>query len=119
MMPVRWVRVARAAEIPPGTGKPFRVAGRDVAVFHEGGDFLATDDTCPHQGASLADGTVHRGIVICPWHGWAFDPRDGSCVHVPGVAVATYRVRRRGEDVEVEIPDENGNGESDAGQASA
>lgn len=119
MMAGRWVRVAGVSEIPAGTGKHVRVAGRDLAVFHDREAFLATDDSCPHQGASLAEGTLHGGIVICPWHGWAFDPRDGSCVHVPGIAVATYPVRRRGENVEVEIPEESGDGEADAGQTSA
>ncbi len=113
----RWIRAAGAVEIPPGTGKHVSVAGREIALFHDGDEFLAIDDSCPHQGASLGEGTLFRGIVTCPWHGWAFDARDGSCVHVSGLAVATYRTRRRGDEVEVEIPAASGEGEFDAGQA--
>ena len=118
MMAGRWVRVASVHEIPAGAGKYVRVAGIDLAVFRDGDEYLATDDTCPHQGASLGEGTLFRGIVTCPWHGWSFDARDGSCVHVPGISVGTYPARRRGGDVEVEIPEASGNGEADAGRAS-
>lgn len=114
----RWVRVARAVDVPPGTGKHFRVAGRDLAVFNDREVFFVTDDACPHQGASLAEGAVHEGIVTCPWHGWSFGLRSGSCVHAPGVAVGTYLARRRGDRVEAKIPEPSGNGEWDAGQES-
>jgi len=107
--------VLRAADLPPGRGKPFRVAGRYVAVFNDGGSFLALDDSCPHQGASLGEGTLHLGRVICPWHSWVFDVRTGECIRVPGLAVRTYATRREGEDVEVEIPDASGGGEGDEG----
>ncbi|KAA1251106.1 Rieske (2Fe-2S) protein [Mycobacterium simiae] len=29
--------------------------------------------SCPHLGADLATGTVHRGTLICRWHGLALD----------------------------------------------
>lgn len=115
----RWVRAAEVSEIPPGTGKHVTVAGRAIAVFHDADGFFATDDTCPHQGASLGEGTLFRGIVTCPWHGLAFDARSGACVHVPGLAVAAYRTRRRADVLEIEIPEPSGEGEVDAGQARA
>ena len=31
--------------------------------------------SCPHLGADLATGTVHRGTLICRWHGLALDGR--------------------------------------------
>ncbi|WP_240322848.1 Rieske 2Fe-2S domain-containing protein [Austwickia chelonae] len=39
---------------------------------------------CPHQGASLALGSVSDGMLRCPFHGWCFDG-DGRCVSIPGV----------------------------------
>lgn len=114
----RWVRVPEAAGIPPGGAAAVRVEGRWIALFHDPADgILATDDTCPHQGASLGEGTYHAGRVICPWHGWVFDARTGACSGVPGIAVACYATRPCGDSVEVELPDAQG-GAEDAGRAS-
>jgi len=103
----RWVRAARAADIPIGGAVVVTVEGRACALYrdHEG-TLFATDDTCPHQGASLGDGTYHEGRVICPWHGWVFDVRTGACLVVPGIAVACYATRPAGDDVEIELPEE-------------
>jgi nitrite reductase (NADH) small subunit len=108
----RWVRAARAADIPKGQGRAVQVDGRWIALFHDPErGFFATDDTCPHQGASLGEGTYHEGRVICPWHGWVFDVGTGACVRVPGISVACYATRPEGDGVLVELPD--------AGQAPA
>ena len=102
----RWVRVASVSDIPPGSGKAVSVDGRWFALFHDPqGGFHATDDSCPHQGASLGEGTYHEGRVICPWHGWVFDVRTGACLLVPVVHVACYATRPVGDDIEIELED--------------
>jgi len=102
----RWVRAAAREDIPPGTVKTVLVSGRSVALFRDaGGAFFATDDLCPHQGASLGEGTYHEGRVICPWHNWVFDVRSGECLRVPDVRVACYATRPAGGDVEIELDD--------------
>jgi nitrite reductase (NADH) small subunit len=104
----RWVRAARADEIPPGKGKPIEVGDRILALYNDGGVYFAIDDTCPHQGASLGEGTLHEGRVICPWHNFVFELRTGHCRGVPQANVACYPTRRSGVDVEVELPDRTG-----------
>jgi phenylpropionate dioxygenase-like ring-hydroxylating dioxygenase large terminal subunit len=55
-------------------GKPFgrTVSGREVVAWRgEGGELLAGPGACPHLGAPLRDGAVHRGEVVCRWHGLA------------------------------------------------
>ena len=100
-----WFAVARVEEVPCGRGKTVRAGERDLALFNEGGEFFAIDDTCPHQGASLGEGTLHEGRVICPWHSWIFELRTGACRGVPQLAVRCYATRRSGETVEVEVPE--------------
>jgi len=119
----RWVPVARVPDIPPGTGRPVEAEGRWIAVFNVDGSWFAIEDTCPHQGASLGEGTLYEGKVICPWHSWIFDLRTGACPRIPGVSVATYRVRISADAIEVELPDpaedtEQG-GRADAREASS
>jgi nitrite reductase/ring-hydroxylating ferredoxin subunit len=101
------VRAVPAGTIPPGEGRAVQVEGRWFALFSdaERGVF-AIDDTCPHQGASLGEGTYHEGRVICPWHGWVFDVRTGTCHGVPRISVACYATRPAGDAIEIELPDE-------------
>jgi nitrite reductase/ring-hydroxylating ferredoxin subunit len=40
--------------------------------------------------------------VICPWHGWAWDPKTGGAG--PGAKIAVYPVKIEGGDVLIEIP---------------
>jgi nitrite reductase (NADH) small subunit/3-phenylpropionate/trans-cinnamate dioxygenase ferredoxin subunit len=101
----RWVRAAAASDIPPGTAKAVNLEGRWFALFHDPErGFFATDDACPHQGASLGEGTYHEGRVICPWHGWVYDVRTGECLGVPVVSLACYATRPAGDDIEIELP---------------
>ena len=112
----RWVRAARLSDLPRGEGRAVRIDGRWFALFHDAErGILAIDDACPHQGASLGEGTYHKGRVICPWHGWVFDTVTGACAGVPRVSVACYATRPAGEDVEIELPDESAGGAPDAG----
>ena len=110
-----WVRAAKASEIPPGEGRTVWIGRHAIALFHDPErGFFAIDDTCPHQGGSLGEGTYHDGRVICPMHNWIFDVKTGACLVVPEDSVACYATRRSGEDVEIELP-----GGPDASEESA
>ena len=101
----RWVQVARAEEVPRGSGRTVRAGEIALALFNEDGEFFAIDDTCPHQGASLGEGLLHEGRVICPWHSWVFEIRTGRCAHVPEIGVSSYPTRRLGDAIEIELPE--------------
>ena len=97
--------VARVDEIPEGEGRAFSIGGRVVAVFNDRGAFRAIDDTCPHAGASLAQGTLVEGTVMCAWHGWRFHLCDGSWADYSKIKIRVYPVRVVGDEVQVEMPD--------------
>ena len=64
-------RIGRLAEIPPGEGRTYEVAGRRVAVFRtRAGQVFATQAECPHRNGPLADGLVGGSTVVCPLHDW-------------------------------------------------
>jgi nitrite reductase/ring-hydroxylating ferredoxin subunit len=67
---------------------------RPVAVYRLEGEFYATDDTCTHGSASLADGEVDEdGVVECPFHAGTFDIRTGEALSFPCVLpLKTYLV---------------------------
>ena len=95
--------VARVGEIPVGEGRTFEVAGRLVAVFHDGMRYHAMDDLCPHMGASLGAGEVHDGVVACPWHAWRFRVCDGTWCDNPKLKIDRFEVRVVGDEIQVRV----------------
>lgn len=89
--------------VPEGEGKTVLVAGKLIALFHQGGNWFALDDTCPHMGASLAGGHVEQGMVTCPWHAWRFSLSDGGWDENPRLGVRCYPVRIVGNQVQVQV----------------
>jgi isorenieratene synthase len=47
----------------------FEVEGRALVAFRDRDHVIVAPDTCPHLGASLSEGRVEGGCVVCPWHG--------------------------------------------------
>ncbi len=89
-----FVPVAAVDEIPPGTGKAIMVDGRRIALFNVDGTFYAIDDTCTHEEASLAEGSLYGEIVACPKHGSRFHLPTGRVLSLPAVIpVNTYPVK--------------------------
>jgi nitrite reductase/ring-hydroxylating ferredoxin subunit len=95
--------VAAAKDVVEGRGRAVSAGDSTVALFREGDSWHAIDGTCPHQGASLADGTFHEGRVICPLHHWVFDARTGRCPRESHEAVRVFATRCREGWVEVEV----------------
>jgi nitrite reductase/ring-hydroxylating ferredoxin subunit len=94
--------VAKTSEIPEGECKSVTVEGEAIALFHVGGKFYATEDTCKHRGGSLGEGTLDETIITCPLHGWTYDVTDGSCEMNAEVKLNTYPVTIDGEMIVVE-----------------
>lgn len=48
----------------------YTIAGRELVFWRAAdGRLAAAPNACPHMGASLADGCVRAGRLVCPWHG--------------------------------------------------
>jgi 3-phenylpropionate/trans-cinnamate dioxygenase ferredoxin subunit len=101
---VQRIVVARVGEIDDGTGItiPRERAGTrdDVAVFLDGDQYYALDNTCTHEETGLADGWVEDGCVECPLHGAQFRLTDGAVLTPPAPSgVAAHTVRVEGADI--------------------
>jgi nitrite reductase/ring-hydroxylating ferredoxin subunit len=86
--------VCTLSELPPGTQRQVKVAGRGIAIFNVDGKLYGLRDVCPHRGAPLSGGIVvgaisatspgcyefdnSRKLVKCPWHRWEFDLATGQ-----------------------------------------
>ena len=47
----------------------YQVAGHQLVAFRSGTSIVVGGNACPHMGASLAEGRIEGGQVVCPWHG--------------------------------------------------
>jgi 3-phenylpropionate/trans-cinnamate dioxygenase ferredoxin subunit len=75
-----------------------------IAVFWTGGEALAVENICTHDGGELAGGPVEGTRVTCPRHGACFDLKTGAVLAPPAYEpIRTYPVRIREGQVEIEI----------------
>ena len=98
------IQAAKIGDIPDGEAiivtKDIAGTVDDIAVFHDGGEYFALDNTCSHELASLADGWVEGGTVECPLHTGKFCLRDGKVLSSPADRdVAAHEVEVEGDDI--------------------
>ncbi|MEU4084804.1 aromatic ring-hydroxylating dioxygenase subunit alpha [Streptomyces aureus] len=87
--------------------KPLKAVclGQSLVLYRTpAGKAVALSDLCAHRGAALSAGTLKDECVVCPYHGWRFDP-EGACTTIPAnqpgrgipkkARVDSYPVRER------------------------
>ena len=79
-----WYVAAAARELDDGPIERM-IMDYPVALFRmEDGTATAMHGVCPHRYYPLAKGKVLGDALQCNYHGFRFDGRTGSCVHIPG-----------------------------------
>jgi 3-phenylpropionate/trans-cinnamate dioxygenase ferredoxin subunit len=75
--------------------------GMRIALVRADDHWFAFDDTCTHQGCSLAKGEVHGSSIVCPCHGGTFDMASGAVLAGPPPRpIQTYRVLIEDDDAD-------------------
>jgi nitrite reductase/ring-hydroxylating ferredoxin subunit len=101
----RRVELAQEKLPPPGTRALLRIEGYCIALFHAEGALYAIEDSCPHQGASLAGGKLTGRSVQCTAHGLRFDLATGCLAGVPHVRATTYPIHIEAGKVFLQLPE--------------
>jgi 3-phenylpropionate/trans-cinnamate dioxygenase ferredoxin subunit len=97
------VNVGTIKDVPAGQLREVSVAGVRVALANADGQVYAFDDTCTHQGCSLAAGELDGTTVECPCHGSQFDVTSGAVLQGPAERpVRSRQVQVDGENLLVE-----------------
>ena len=81
------------------------VDGRSIALTRCGGRLGALDNHCPHQGGPLGEGSIEKGLLRCPWHGYDYDPLTGRAPGDFADKVTSYDVEERDDGVYVRLPE--------------
>jgi nitrite reductase/ring-hydroxylating ferredoxin subunit len=59
---------------------------------------------CPHMGADLSSGICSESKIICPWHGYSFNLKDGIFNENPNVsAMSKIRVLSENFDPDLKV----------------
>lgn len=93
---INWRRLDDPRPQALAEGATLRVVfrGKAIRFLRSRGGLHALADQCPHQGKSFEGGWCDtEGLLVCPWHRFAFDPvtgrsKHGSCANVEVVPLA-------------------------------
>jgi pyruvate oxidase len=99
-----WHKALEVDELPEGRVKTVSIGRRSLAMAHFRGGYGALDNRCPHQGGPLGEGSIEKGWLRCPWHGYDYSPCNGA--PPPGFtdAPASYRTEARHDGIYVALP---------------
>lgn len=99
-----FVKIGTRADLPPeGEAKEVEVGGRTVCLANVNGTVSAIDNVCLHRGGPLGQGVIEGDKLVCPWHGWQYDPKTGQAAHNAAAQVTVYPLKFEGDDVYVEV----------------
>ena len=99
-------RVARD-ELREGEMAEVRAGERKLLLVRTGGQYRAFAARCTHYGAPLAEGLLHDGRILCPWHQSVFEAETGDLLQPPALAaLPQYAVRVEAGEVYVDVPDD-------------
>ncbi len=101
-----WHKALEPDELPEGRVTTVTIGRRSLALTHHEGTYGALDNRCPHQGGPLGEGSIEKGWLRCPWHGYDYSPHDGQPPEGFSDAPPCFAVEVRDDGIYVELPEE-------------
>jgi 5,5'-dehydrodivanillate O-demethylase len=78
-----WLPITAESTLDEHPVQRIRVLGEDLVLFRDESRRLGlVAESCPHRGASLANGFTEKEGLRCPYHGWLF-AADGTNLDMP------------------------------------
>ena len=99
-----WHKVLGTDELPEGRVRTVTVGRRSLCVTHVDESYGAMDNHCPHQGGPLGEGSIEKGWLRCPWHGYDYSPCNGRPPGGFADAPEAYATEVRDDGVYVAVP---------------
>jgi nitrite reductase/ring-hydroxylating ferredoxin subunit/DMSO/TMAO reductase YedYZ heme-binding membrane subunit len=88
-----FVDVCAVDDIPESRAKTVCLSGERVAVFKYDGRISAVSNVCRHQNGPLGEGKIVGGCIVCPWHGYEYEPASGRAPAPFTERLPTFAVR--------------------------
>lgn len=108
------IRVCASADVPEGGRLVVDVDQRTIGIFRVKNKLYAYENTCPHQGGPVCQGTImprvvekltadqeSRGFdfdpdelhIVCPWHGFEFSIETGRHPATPDARLSAVPIQ--------------------------
>ena len=99
----RRIPVGTIDEFLPGQRTCVFIDGRSIVLFNIEGTLHVIDNSCPHNGGSLASGQLDGSVLRCPAHSLHFDLTTAR-LHAPGgLSVGTSLVQAADGKLELNV----------------
>ena len=99
-----FVKIIPQAHLPYNNeARDFPCKGKMICIANVLGKISAMDNECLHQGGSLGQGVVEDCKVVCPWHGWRWDPKTGAAEDHPDQKLKTYPIKVENGEVFIDL----------------
>ena len=100
-----WHRVAAPDDLPDGRVTTVQAGTHSLALTRVGDRYGALANHCPHQGGPLGEGSIEKGMLRCPWHGYDYDPLTGKPPPGFSDAPTCFPLEVREDGIYVLVPD--------------
>lgn len=102
--PGTWHRI-EGVDLAVGEVTAVVIADRAICVSRTKDGYGVLDNHCPHQGGPLGEGQLEDGCLLCPWHGYEYDPVTGQPPDGYGDHATPYPSELRADGLYVRLPD--------------
>ena len=99
-----WHKVAALDDLADGRVRTVAAGKHSLALTRVGDQYGALENHCPHQGGPLGEGSIEKGMLRCPWHGYDYDPLTGTPPAGFADAPACFPLEVRDDGIYVAIP---------------
>jgi thiamine pyrophosphate-dependent acetolactate synthase large subunit-like protein/nitrite reductase/ring-hydroxylating ferredoxin subunit len=104
--PHEWHRVLDRHELDDRRVTTVAIGRRTLCLTNIDGTYGAMDNHCPHQGGPLGEGSIEKGWLRCPWHGYDYSPCNGTPPGGFNDAPQAYATQVRDDGIYVALPPE-------------
>ncbi|CAM3258116.1 aromatic ring-hydroxylating dioxygenase subunit alpha [Nocardioides dubius] len=79
-----WYAVEFSEVLKPAKPMKVKLLGQQLVLYRKSSDnsVVAMSDLCVHRGAALSGGEVKNDCIVCPYHGWEYNP-EGVVEKIP------------------------------------
>ncbi len=100
-----WHKLVDLDEVPEGRVTTVTIGRESLCVTHtEEGGYGCLGNACPHQGGPLGEGSIEKGWLRCPWHGYDYSPKNGQPPGAHSDTPGAFRTEVRDDGVYVALP---------------
>ena len=78
-----FIKTRYRSRTPPRRSQRISLRRKDHLRRQRERNYSAMENVCLHRGGPLGQGMIEGGKVVCPWHGWAWDPKTGEAAQNP------------------------------------